>query len=232
MHSSPLSSTLGLEPGCGPAERSPPMLGLIGFVGAERDDAARLGHAEHVVPQLGIGGPRIGGHDRIQIAAAHGRQIASCEGCGLGRGARCPRRNRLSWSAARPPADRASDPRRRRWSTPAWRRRPGWRAGRTRIPPIQKNGELQNSWSSAVRPRNVVENLLVFEQRRVRVHNPLGAPVEPDVYTMASGVGWVDVVLHRLEQPVVGHVEPFGVDEDMAQQRDCRSGRRPPASRR
>ena len=48
-------------------------------------------------------------------------------------------------------------------------------------PPIQKNGELQNSLSSAVKSADRVEVPLVAEQRGVGVHHALGAPVEPDV---------------------------------------------------
>ncbi len=41
-------------------------------------------------------------------------------------------------------------------------------------PPIQKNGELQNSLSSAVSPRISLRFALVSEQRRVGVHHALG----------------------------------------------------------
>ena len=73
------STILGLEARCGPAERTAPVLGLIDLVGAEQEGAARLGHAEHVVPQFGIGGSRVGGHDRVEVAAPHRRQVAVAE---------------------------------------------------------------------------------------------------------------------------------------------------------
>ncbi len=165
---------LGLESGCGLAERSAPMFGLVGLVVADRDDTAGFGHAEHRVPQLRIGGPHIGGHDRIQIAAAHGRQIAVVEGCGAG--------TRWPMPATKPFVMVGFSASSRSSVSPASmalehiRVAPASRVARTAnaIPPIQKNGELQNSLSSAVRPRIVVENRLVFEQRRVGVHNPLG----------------------------------------------------------
>ena len=57
------------------AERTPPVFGLVGFVIADRDDAAGFCHAEHGVPQLGIGRPNLGCHDRVQVSAPHGRQV-------------------------------------------------------------------------------------------------------------------------------------------------------------
>ena len=50
---------LRLEAGHGPAERPAPVLGLLGLVVAREADAAGLGHAEHVVAQLRIGGPDV-----------------------------------------------------------------------------------------------------------------------------------------------------------------------------
>ncbi len=76
MHSSPLLVDCGLEARCRPAERPASVFGLIGFVAAEQHDTARFGHAEHVVPQFGIGGSHVGRHDRVQVAAPHRRQVA------------------------------------------------------------------------------------------------------------------------------------------------------------
>ncbi len=53
------------------------MLRLVGFVGTDRDDAARFGHPEHGVPQLRIGRSHLGRHDRVQVSAAHRGQVAT-----------------------------------------------------------------------------------------------------------------------------------------------------------
>ena len=51
----------GIELGHRLAERSPVLLGLVGLVGADQADTAELGHAQHVVPELQIGGADVVG---------------------------------------------------------------------------------------------------------------------------------------------------------------------------
>ena len=67
----------GFEAGRRLAERSAPVFGLVGFVLTDRDDTAGFSHAEHGVPQLGICRPHLGRHDRVQVSAPHGRQVAA-----------------------------------------------------------------------------------------------------------------------------------------------------------
>ena len=70
---------LGLEPGHRRPERAPAVLGLLGLVLAGEAHAAGLGHAEHRVAQLGVGGAHVRRHDRPQVAAADRRQVAAGE---------------------------------------------------------------------------------------------------------------------------------------------------------
>ena len=70
---------------------------------------------------------------------------------------------------------------------------------------------------------DVVENLLVFEQRRMGVHHSLRGGGGTRRVHDGQGVRWVDVVLHRLEQR---HVDGVGRSASMRtwrSRRDCRS---------
>ena len=133
-HSAPVSGStiFASKPGHRPAERPAPVLGLVALVVAREADAAGLGHAEHVVAQLGIGRPHRGGHDRPEVAAPDRAEVAARERRVLRRGARPTPRTRSPSSAAPVRAGRASPPGRWRSSTRAWRRRAACRAGRRR----------------------------------------------------------------------------------------------------
>ena len=197
MHSSPLLVDLGLETRRRHAERSAPVLGLVGFVAAEQDDAARLGHAEHVVPQLGVGRPHVGRHDRVQVAAAHRRQVAVAEAADAGPDERCPRRNRLSWWALSASSRSSVSP-----ASAALEHTSvasGDQGGQQpkANPPIQKNGELQNSLSSAVSPRIALRFCWCPSSAAWVCTTPLGARGGARRVDDRQRIGSVDVGFHR-----------------------------------
>ena len=67
-------------------------------------------------------------------------------------------------------------------------------------PPIQKNGELQNSLSVGGQPADRVEVLLVSEQGGMGVHHALGAAGGARRVDDGQRIRPVDVVFHRLQQ--------------------------------
>ncbi len=135
------------NPGAGLPNDPRRFFGLVGFVIADQHDAAGFGHSQHVVPQFRVGGSRVGRHDRVQVAPPHRRQIATGEArvvgqmgdpgsetigdgglFGLEQVERLHRRSvALEHTSVDPATKVASRP--------------------NANPPIQKNGELQNSLS-------------------------------------------------------------------------------------
>ena len=194
MHSSP-STILGFEARRRLAERTAPVFGLVGFVLTDRDDAAGFGHAEHGVPQLGIGRPHVGRHDRVQVSAPHRGQVAAGASWGDGPGGRSPPRNHWSWWAFRPRADRGSRRRRWRWSTPASSRRAGWPAPRTRFRRSRRTASCRTDLSSRGQSADLVEDLLVPQQGRVGVHHALRGARRARRVHDGQRIRVVDVVL-------------------------------------
>ena len=90
-HSSPTSSTPQARPvsgsttrprspGAGRPNEPRRCSGWSASSSCTRHTLPGLGHAEHRVAQLGIGGPDVGGHDRPEVAAPDGGEVAAGEG--------------------------------------------------------------------------------------------------------------------------------------------------------
>ena len=149
------------------------------FVAADQEDAAGFGHAQHVVRSSDRRAGRRG-HDRVQLPRRIDDRSRLAK---LGCSARCamPAAKPLVMvgfsASSRSSVAPASVVFEHTSVDPATR----WPAGRTPNPPIQKNGELQNSRSSAVKPR-ISLRLRWCPNRAAWVCTaPLAVLVEPDV---------------------------------------------------
>ena len=208
----------GFEARHRPAERTAPVLGLIGLVLADGDDAARFGHAEHGVPQLGIGRPDIGRHDRVQVATAHRGQIAPREAGVTGKvGDACHETVRHGRLLGLEQIQRLAGID----GVGAHQGRTGEQGGqhRERDSADPEERRIAEQFVLRGQPADLVQDPLVLQKRCVRVNHALGSARRPRRVHDGHWIRFLDVVFHCLEQRGVDRLVGFVVDQDVAQQR-------------